>query len=185
MKNLIILIAICFISCENKTNKTDCVINFEIPKRAITSEGIVTDLEFHKNVLEISISNLRNDTLYFAAPHLIFGKEAIQENTEKSDIVVKPFIPNIVTDRVTAYCITEANKKEIVSVDSSKTRDMRQYEFKLVPKGKLVVEYLLNCKESDSERYRMYFLESNRFESNKYVKIKYPENAYVEIKNGK
>lgn len=184
MKNLLILITICLISCENKTIKKDCVINFEMPKDIVNSERITTNLKFDKNILRISVSNLRNDTLHFAAPYLVFAKEAVQLDTEESD-VVKPFIPNVVTDRVITYRITKDNKKETVSIDSSKTRDMKQHEFKLAPKEKLVTEYLLNCRESDSERYKVYFFESNRFESNKYVKIKYPENVYIEIKNGK
>lgn len=179
MKNL--LIAICFISCESKTNKKDCVINFEIPKDVVNSERVVTDLKFDKNILKVSVSNLRDDTLYFATPYLIFSKETIQQNVEEYD-VVKPFIPNVVTDRVITYRITKANKKEIISIDSSKTRDVEQSEFKLAPKEKLITEYLLNCKESDSEKYKVYFFESNRFENDKYSKIKYPKNVYVEIK---
>ncbi|BFO65993.1 hypothetical protein [Chryseobacterium sp. KCF3-3] len=184
MKNFLPLIIICLISCENKLSKNNCTIDFEIPKKTISYEGIVTDLKFHKNILTVSIFNLRNDTLRFPVPHLIFAKEIVKQNTKEPDnIVVKQFIPNIITDRVTAYCITEDNKKEIVSIDSSKTRDMKQYEFKLAPKAKYIVEYLLNCKESDPEKYKIFFFESNRFDDSKYEKIKYPENGYIEIKN--
>ncbi|WP_223558188.1 hypothetical protein [Chryseobacterium lathyri] len=184
MKNFLLLIIICFISCENKVDKKDCIIDFEISKNTVSSEGIVTHLKFHKNILKISVSNLRNDTLHFPVPRLIFAKEAVKQNIKESDdVVVKQFIPNIITNRVTAYCISEDNKKEIVSIDSSKTRDMKQYEFKLAPKAKYIVEYLLNCKESDPEKYKIFFFESNRFDNNKYEKIKYPENGYIEIKN--
>lgn len=48
---------------------------------------------------------------------------------------------------------------------------MEQYELKLVPKGKFVVNYLLSCNDSDSEKYRIYFFESNRFISNKLKKL--------------
>lgn len=157
MKNFLLLIMICFISCESKTNKKDCIIDFEVPKNMVRSEMIITDLRFHENILKVSISNLRNDTIYFAVPHLIFAKERLPQNVGESDIVVKQFIPNIVTDRVIAYCITEDNKKQIISVNSSKTRDMKQYEFKLPPKGKFITEYVLNCKESDGERYKIFF----------------------------
>ena len=102
---------------------------------------------------------------------------------ETYDIVVKQFIPNIVTDKVAAYYITGDNEKKLVSVDSSKNRDMQQYEFKLAPKEKFVTEYLLNCKESDSEKYTIYFFDSNRFDNKKYSKIKYPENGFIEIKH--
>lgn len=183
MKNLLI-ITICLISCENKTIRKDCIINFEIPEDVINSERIATNLKFDKNILSISVSNLRKDTLHFAAPYLVFVKEAIQHDTEESD-VVKPFIPNVVTNRVITYRVTKDNKKETIRIDSSKTRDLEQYEAKLAPKEKLITEYVLNCKESDSERYKVYFFESNKFESDKYMKIKYPENAYLEIKKEK
>ncbi|AZB27252.1 hypothetical protein EG339_23010 [Chryseobacterium bernardetii] len=183
MKNLLPLIIICFFSCENKTNKQDCIIDFEISKNTVNSKGIISDLKFQKNVLKISISNLRNDTLHFPAPRLFFVKEIIKQNIEESNnVVTKQFIPNIITDRVTAYCITEDNKKQIVSIDSSKTRDMQQYGFKLAPKAKYIVEYLLNCKASDPEKYKIVFFESSRFNDSKYEKIKYPENGYIEIK---
>lgn len=174
---------ICSISCENKMSKKDCTIDFEIPKNTVSSEGIVTDLKFHKNILKVSIFNLRNDSLHFAAPHIIFAKKEVEQHIEKSDIVVKQFIPNIITDRVTAYYITEDNKQKIINIDSSKTRDMKQYEFKLAPKGKFVTEYLLNCGESDPEKYKIFFFESNRFDNKKYKKIKYPDNGFIEIKN--
>ncbi|MDC8101658.1 hypothetical protein [Chryseobacterium rhizosphaerae] len=183
MRTFLILMALCLISCENKVYKKDCKIDFKIQKNTINYDGIVTDLKLNKNILTVSISNLRSDTLCFAAPHLIFAKEEVQQDTEKSDIVVKQFIPNIVTDKVIAYSITETNKKQIISIDSSKTRDMEQYEFKLVSKGKFVVDYLLNCNDSDSEKYKIYFFESNRFINNKYKKVKYPENGTIEIKH--
>lgn len=181
MRYFLILMTICLISCEKKVSKKSCIIDFKIPKNTITSDGIVTDLEFNKNILKISISNLRNDTLHFAVPHIIFAKKEAKQNIEKSDIVVKQFIPNIVTDRVTAYYITGDDKKKVISVDSSKTRDMKQYEFSMAPKGKFVTEYILNCQESDSEKYTIYFFDSNRFDSNKYRKVKYPDNAFIEI----
>lgn len=181
MRIFLLLLTICFVSCENKPNKKNCQIDFEIPKDVINSEGIVTDLKFNKNILNVSISNLRNDTLHFATPYLIFAKKK-QQNFEKSDVVVKQFIPNIITDKVTIYHIKDDNKKEIINVDSSKTRDVSQNEFKLAPKEKLVAEYLLNCKESDREKYTIYFFESNRFNNKLYKKIKYPENGVIEIK---
>lgn len=182
MRVILILVVICFISCENITKKKGCIIDFKIPKSMVSSEGIVTDLKFHKNILKISISNLRNDSIHFVVPHLIFAKEAIQNEVEESDIVVKQFMPNIITDRVIAYNITEDNKKKIITVDSSKTRDAEQYEFKLAPKEKFITEYLFNCKESDPEKFKIFYFESNRFKNSKYEKIKYPENAYIEIK---
>ncbi|WP_370898325.1 hypothetical protein [Chryseobacterium gossypii] len=176
-----ILMAIYLISCEKKVSQKDCIIDFKIPKNTVISEGIVTDLKFNKNILTVSISNLRSDTLHFAIPHIIFAKKEEKQNIVKSDIVIKQFIPNIVTDRVTAYYITGDNKKKVISVDSSKTRDMKQYEFNMAPKGKFVIEYVLNCQESDSEEYAIYFFDSNRFDSNKYKKIIYPDNGFIEI----
>lgn len=183
MKNLLPLIIICFFSCENKTNKKDCIIDFEISKNTVSSKGIISDLKFQKNILKLSISNFRNDTLHFAVPHIIFAKKEKKQNMETSDIVVKQFITNIVTDKVATYYITGDNEKKLVSVDSSKNRNMQQYEFKLAPKEKFVTEYLLNCKESDSEKYTIYFFDSNRFDNKKYSKIKYPENGFIEIKH--
>jgi hypothetical protein len=181
MKVLLILIVICLISCENKAISRTCVFDFEIPENTVNSEGIITDLKLHQNILKVCVYNLRNDSLHFAVPHIIFAKEAAKHNIEESDIVVKQFIPNIVTDKVTAYRITK-NDKKIISVDSSKTRDVKQYEFKLAPKEIYVAEYILNCRESDPEKYRIFFFESNRFDNIKYEKIKYPENGYIEVK---
>lgn len=182
MRVLLILIVICFISCKNKTDKKNCIINFEIPKNTANSKGVITILEPNKNILKVSISNLKNDTLHFAVPHLIFVKEALKDNIEGSDIVVKQFIPNIVTDRVIAYYVTENKIKKIINVDSSRTRDAEQYEFKLAPKEKFITEYFFNCEESDPEKFKIFYFESNRFNNSKYEKIKYPENVFIEIK---
>lgn len=182
MKIFTLLVISCFLSCDNKTNKKECMIDFEISKNTINSEKIVTNLIFHKNILRVSILNLKSDTLHFVTPYLIFAKEVTQQNVEKSDIIVKQFIPTIVTNRVINYYVKRDNKTQTISIDSSKTRDMKQYEFKLAPKEKFLTEYYFNCKESNLEKYKIFFFESNRFDSTKYQKIKYPENGYLEIK---
>ncbi|GEN76256.1 hypothetical protein [Chryseobacterium hagamense] len=184
MKFFFILIALLFISCESKIENKECKIDFKISKNMIKTKGIMTSLEFQKNILQISISNFRNDTLHFATPHLIFSKKIAHQNDE-SGVVIKPFVPNIITDRVVAYHITKSNKKEVISIDSSKTRDKRQYEFKLAPKERYIVEYILNCEESDPEKYELVFFDSNRFDNSNYERIKYPKNGFITVKNKK
>jgi hypothetical protein len=182
MRIVLILIITCFISCGHKTNEKECTINFKTSQNEIYSEGVVSHLECSGDILKVSISNFRSDTISFLTPHLFFLRRKKKDYKEDTTVVVKPYMPNIATDKVITYSIFEG-KKEIISIDSSKNRDAEQQEFKLAPKGKFTEEYLLNCEESDSGEYKIFFFENNRFDNSKYEKIKYPENAYIEIRN--
>ena len=181
MKYILILIIGFFFSCENKKKESNCTITFKISKNENNFKGIFTNLQFNKNVLEVSIYNSKKDTLIFITPRIIFSEDEKKIKYD-SNIIVKPYFPNIITDRITSFYVIKNEKRDFSSIDLKKNREAFQEQLKLPPYAKYVKQYHLNCKKSDTGKYKILFFRSNRFDRIIHEKTIYPENGYMRVR---
>lgn len=179
MKKIIIFIVIVLISCKDKNVKDSCNMKFTSKNEIINHRNITTHLSFNKDIITFSVFNNSQDTISFPSTYLIFSEKS-NENFQNSDVVIKRFIPYIVTERVIDFFIIK-DKHKIISIDSSKIRDKEQSIINLAPRNTYKSKYFINCNESSAGEYSIFFFESNRFSNSKLDKIKYPQGCILKI----
>lgn len=167
------------ISCKDKNVKDSCNMKFTSKNEIINHRNITTHLSFNKDIITFSVFNNSQDTISFPSTYLIFSEKS-NENFQNSDVVIKRFIPYIVTERVIDFFIIK-DKHKIISIDSSKIRDKEQSIINLAPRNTYKSKYFINCNESSAGEYSIFFFESNRFSNSKLDKIKYPQGCILKI----
>ncbi|WP_131368618.1 hypothetical protein [Chryseobacterium soli] len=185
MKRIILILFLSLISC-SETNKK------QVPKCKITlatenknkidyNENLKVDLIIDNSNLVFSVYNYGNKNIYFVPPKIIF--EILEEKKENIDenIVVKPYIKQIVVDKIYTSFIDVSKKKSIINIDSTMQRNYIAKTIDLAPKKIYRKEFELNCNKSDSGRYRILFFDKSSINDSRIIKINYPENIIVNI----
>lgn len=186
MKKIIFIVILTLISCSKtpiKHNKI-CCITFTNQKFENEDQNLKTALVFDSknNKLIFSLCNLYPKDIYFTPPKIIFmSMDYNNENFDKS-IVVKPYINQIIADKILISITNDSKKKNIIEIDSSMQRNDLPIIIKLKSKEIYTKEFELNCKKSDSGSYKISFLNRTIDYDRKVIKIGYPQNAIINIR---
>ncbi len=136
----------------------------------------ITDL----NVLQLSIVNLKRDTVRFSMPKILFQMEQKKVSKIDKDIIVKSYIPQVFIEKTVSYLYNGFIRKKISS-DSTMQREERELTINLPPKERFVKEIFLNCGKSDAGNFLVSFLTKENGDIKNTIKIKYPVDDILKI----
>jgi len=174
------------ISCSEGKKEQVSACNISLTTENISkidyNENLNVDIFINKgNRLIFSYYNSSDKNIYLIPPKLIF--EILEEKRVDTDknVIIKPYIKQIVIDKIYTSFIDNSKKKRIIDVDSTMQRNYISKIVELAPKEIYMKEFELNCNKSDSGRYKILFFEKGSVDDSKIIKIKYPENMIVSI----
>ncbi|CAA7392645.1 hypothetical protein [Chryseobacterium fistulae] len=184
MKRIILILFLSIISCsENKNQVPKCKITLttENKNEIDLDENLKVDLIIDNNNLVFSLYNSGNKNIHFVPPKIIF--EILEERKIDIDknIVVKPYIKQIIVDKIYTSIIDDSKKKSIINIDSTMQRNYIFEPIDLAPKKMYIKEFELNCNKSDSGKYKILFFNKVFNNDPRITKINYPENLIVSI----
>lgn len=181
--SILIITILCIYSCSN-INKNECkTIELE-KKQSKNQENLIIDLNYNvnKKTMELSVLNLRKDSILFKLPKMNFVLIENNNKINKDDVVIKAYIPYVYINESISY-IKKDSIIKIITKDYSMQRNEESLPIKIGYKEEFIKELSIDCKKSDIGNYMIYFLVKNNSENDKTIKIKYPQGAILKIKN--
>lgn len=185
MKRIIILtmITLGMYSCSD-VHKNECKLISLEKKYNKNQENPIIDLSYNinKKTIELSVLNLRKDSVVFTLPKLNFVLMEPNNKASNDNIVIKPYISYVYINKSISYIRNNSNTK-VISTDFTMQRNEKYLPVKIGFKEKFIKELYIDCKKSDIGNYMIYFLTKNDPKNDKVIQIQYPQNAILRIKN--